>query len=596
MDYELSLNDGNSTEVLPEPIAGPIETPSGGKIVKPNLIALGLSASLLAACGQDDNSPQATSTTVDKSSRIAPVKLTTVEAARLLQMAQFSSTPDEVAALIDQGYSDWLNNQMATPEGQTGTQWLMSRNHHVPTTSQNFFSGAAGDNMIWHQLINSQQQMRQRIAFALSQFFVVSLTSLTGFWPAFQIAGYWDVLTRNAFGNYRTLLEEITLNPAMGAFLNTKGNKKANTAKGFVPDENYAREVMQLFSLGLYQLNNDGSIKTNLSGAPLETYTQDDITNLARVFTGYNWDMTGVTQQSVSGISFTVPTTEFTRTPMALKASNHASEEKRFLGTVIPIGTNGSTSLSQALDTLFNHPNVGPFFARQMIQRLVTSNPSSGYIGRVATAFNNNGSGVRGDLKAVWKAILTDPEATVRQAGSTAGKLREPALRLVQWARTFKLTSPSGRWLIGDLSNSATSLGQAPLRAPSVFNFFRPGYVPPQTDIATQNLCAPEFQLHNETSTSGYINFIASFIEKGTSDLRPDYSALLAIAHNATDLLNWCNLNLGANSLSQGTITIMQTALEARALTSTGSDANKLRRIYAAVLMTLCAPEYLIQK
>jgi uncharacterized protein (DUF1800 family) len=481
-------------------------------------------------------------------------------------------------------------------EGQTGTQWLMSRNHHIPTTSNNFNSSGAADNMIWHQLMNAPQQMRQRLAFSLSQFFVVSLNSLTSTWPSFQGAGYWDVLTRNVFGNFRTLLEEITLNPAMGSYLNTKGNKKANAAKGFVPDENYAREVMQLFTLGLYQLNNDGSVKTSTTGTPLETYTQDDITNLARVFTGYNWDNTGVTQQTVTGLSYTVPTTEFTRTPMALKASDHAPEEKRFLGALIPANTDGANSLRIALDTLFNHPNVGPFFARQMIQRLVTSNPSAAFINRVATKFNNNGSGVRGDMKAVWKAIFTDPEAIARPSGATAGKLREPILRLVQWARTFRFNSPSGRWQIGDLSNPGSSLGQAPLRAPSVFNFFRPGYVPPQTGIAAQNLCAPEFQIHNETSTSAYINFMSVYVERGTSDLRPDYKDLIPIAHNAADLMNWLNLNLTANSLSSATVSVIRTALEARALTATSSETDKKRRIYAAVLMTLCAPEYLIQK
>jgi len=592
MDYEPKLRD-DDLHLAP---AEGVGSDTHQTTIAPNLTALGLSASLLAACGTDENNPQGSGKDTDKTSRLAPVKLTTEQASRLLQMAQFSSTPFEVAALIEQGFEDWLNNQMATTEGQTGTQWLMSQNHHVPLSNQNFFSGAPGDYMIWHQLVSDPQQMRQRIALALSEFFVVSLTPIDGFWPPFMIAGYWDVLTRNAFGNYRTLLEEISLNPAMGAFLNTKGNKKANIAKGFVPDENYAREVMQLFSLGLYQLNTDGSVKTNISGAPLETYTQDDITNLARVFTGYNWDYTGVTQTAVSGISFTVPTTQFTRNPMTVSASQHAPEEKRFLGTVIPAGTDGPNSLRLALDTLFNHPNVGPFFAKQMIQRLVTSNPSSAYIGRVAAVFNNNGSGLRGDLKAVWKAILKDPEAMNRPTSSSGGKLREPVLRLVQWARTFRLNSPSGQWRMGDLSNSGSSLGQSPLRAPSVFNFFRPGYVPPQTAIADQNLVAPEFQLHNETSTSGYINFMSSFIERGTSDLRPDYADLIGIAHNSTDLLNWLNLNLTANSLSQATVTIMRNALDARALTSTSSETDKKRRIYAAVLMTLCAPEYLIQK
>ena len=195
-----------------------------------------------------------------------------------------------------------------------------------------------------------------------------------------------------------------------------------------------------------------------------------------------------------------------------------------FLGTNIPANTPGPEALRIALDRLFNHANVGPFFARQMIQRLVTSNPSPAYVGRVAAAFANNGSGVRGDLRAVWTAILTDDEARTRPGGSDtmSGKLREPVVRFVQWARTVGVSSTNGEYEIYDLSGSDTALGQSPLRSPSVFNFFRPGYVPPNTAIATAGKQAPEFQLLNETTTAGYINFLQWVTRGGYNDVQAD--------------------------------------------------------------------------
>jgi uncharacterized protein (DUF1800 family) len=280
----------------------------------------------------------------------------------------------------------------------------------------------------------------------------------------------------------------------------------------------------------------------------------------------------------------------------------HSEEEKRFLGTTIPAGTNAAETLRITLDTLFNHPNVGPFFGEQMIQRLVTSNPSRQYVQRVAEVFNNNGRGQRGDLKAVFKAILLDSEA--RSASGITdprfGKLREPMLRVAQWGRTFGAASASGAWGVGNVSDPATRLGQSPLRSPSVFNFFRPGYVPAGSYTATNNMLAPEFQLVNETSVAGYVNLIERTIDgTGSSwmgDVKAAYAGELAMAHDAPVLLDRLNLLLTANQLSQASRDLILPAMNDVAVTQTSDDATKLRRIYIGVLLVMASNEYLVQK
>jgi hypothetical protein len=233
-----------------------------------------------------------------------------------------------------------------------------------------------------------------------------------------------------------------------------------------------------------------------------------------------------------------------------------------------------------------------------MIQRLVTSNPSPAYVGRVASAFNNNGSGVRGDLRAVWRAILTDVEATSPPSSieQLRGKLREPIVRFVQWARTVGVTTTNGAFEIYDLSSSDNGLGQSAIRSPSVFNFFRPGYVPPNTAIATAGRGAPEFQLHNETTTAGYINFLEWMIRWGYNDVKPTYAELLPIAHDVPQVVSWLNRRLTADQLSNGTVTRIQNALTAMNVTSGSSQEAKLNLLAAACLLILSCPEYLIQK
>ncbi|MGN6364628.1 DUF1800 domain-containing protein [Asticcacaulis taihuensis] len=518
------------------------------------------------------------------------------DAARFLLQAQFAFKDSDLAALNAKGYDGWLTAQFNTPANQTGVAWMNAQGHNIPTSDGNYFGSSPGDFMIWHALMTDTDQLRKRCALAVSEMMVASLNPLGGWWPSYVIAGYWDTLNAHVFGNFRTLLEQVTLTPAIGAFLNTAGNLKEDPATGREPDENYAREVMQLFTIGLYELNIDGTPKTDLLGNKKETYTQSDISNLARVFTGYDWDWSKVTWTNVSWLDYDVPSTEFATSPMAFNADNHSMLEVKFLGVTIPANTPGPDALKIALDTLFNHPNVGPFFGRQMIQRLVTSNPSPAYVSRVAAKFNDNGSGVRGDLKAVWRAILLDDEARTLPTNNTAGKLREPMIRLAQFARTFDVYSTNGKWEIYDLSGSGWGIGQSPLRSPSVFNFFRPGYVPPQTAIAANGDVAPEFQLHNETTVAGFINFFTSVMQDGYGDVKPDYTAMMPNISNSQALLDWMNLHLSANQVSPATIALIKAAIDVHPIDASSTDFNKRDRICNCILLLMSCPEYLIQK
>ncbi|MDM7942122.1 MAG: DUF1800 domain-containing protein [Hydrogenophaga sp.] len=514
------------------------------------------------------------------------------EGARFLQQAQFSSTREEIAAVRSDNFPMWLARQYQTPLRSNGWDWLESQGYGAVDTNEYYFSTRPADHMLWNQLLSGPDAMRKRMALALSEFFVSSMTSAEFTWRSHAYASWWDMLVRNAFGNYRQLLEDVTLHPAMGYFLNTKGNRKEDTRTGRVPDENYSREVMQLFTIGLVNLNLDGSSRGT------ESYTQDDVTNLARVFTGYDFDRSDGVRLTRPNSTSTIESHAFARKPMSLTASNHSTLEARFLGARVPENASGAEALRIAMDTLFNHPNVGPFFARQMIQRLVTSHPSPAYVARVASRFNDNGAGVRGDLQAVWTAILLDDEAR-RPDGRTDptfGKLREPMLRFIQWGRSFGVRSAANTWKIGDLSGASNQLGQSPLRSPSVFNFFRPGYVPPSTSLATAGATAPEFQIVNETSVGGYLNFMQNTIDRGVADVTADYARELALVQNAQALVDHVCLVLGAGSISTVSRAVMVSALEATPITASSTADVRRRRVLAAIFMVMGCPEYLVQK
>jgi len=547
----------------------------------------GAAALALTACGGGAGTPSTGSGsgggTTTPPAVVPPTtpKATAAQSSRLLAQAQFAATDTEIAAVQAQGFSGWLDAQFALPASQTGWDWLMANGYN----DVSFISSTLPmDYMIWKQLMGTSDQLRKRVALALSEIMVASINGVAVNWRSFALAAYWDTLVANAFGNYRTLLEAITLNPGMGYYLNTLGNQKATTA-GRVPDENYAREVMQLFTIGLHELNTDGTEKLGSTGLPIETYTQSDVTNLARVFTGWNLDNTGSTATNLLNV----------KQPMANNAALHETGASTFLGVTVPANATAVEALKIALDRLFNHANVGPFIGKQLIQRLVTSNPTTAYVGRVAAAFNNNGAGVRGDLKAVIKAVLLDDEARndATLARTDFGRIREPIVRLVQWARTFNVTSPSDQWRIPDTASDSTRLGQSPLRSPSVFNFFRPGYVPPNTALATAGQVAPELQIASEVTVAGYINYMQTVVKAGLADAVPAYTNELALVADTTALVDRLNLLLAANQLSAATLATIRTALASIAITT---DAGKLNRVAAAVWLVMTAPEYLVQK
>lgn len=593
-----------------------VAEPSAASTGAASLLVLSAAAGLLSACGGGGGASAVAAPGipgVDTSGYRYTAAASDADAARFLQQAQFSSTEAEIARLRQGSYVDWLRAQFESSMGQTGWDWLESRGYGANNKNYYFFNSYPADFMIWNQLMTAPDAMRKRMSLALSEYFVISLNTSEFTWRSHAVASWWDMLARNAFGNFRQLLEDVSLHPAMGWFLNTQGNQKADD-NGRVPDENYAREVMQLFTIGLYELNTDGTEKRNGSNQRIETYTQSDVTNLARVFTGYDFDEANDARIPVD--DYTVAARFFARRPMALDPDLHSPEAVNFLGTTIPANTPGPAALKTALDTLFNHPNVGPFFGRQMIQRLVTSHPSPGYVARVAAAFNNNGSGVRGDLRAVWVAVLLDDEARGPEGLSDPhfGKVRELMLRLVHWARSFGATSGANSWKVGDLSSSEWSLGQSPLRAPSVFNYYRPGFVPPGSPLAPLQATAPEFQTINETTVGSYLNFMEYVIRDGiyvsgpgsleqypasgdwTPDIASAYTRQLQLVGDPQALVDHMALVLCAGQLSQATRQLIVATLQRNPLDTGNLAESQRNRIGAAIFMVMASAEYLIQK
>jgi uncharacterized protein (DUF1800 family) len=548
-----------------------------------------VTAAALAACGGGDvDDGSADGKQPDDTNR-APSFFGKVQAARLMQRASFGADRATIDRVVAIGQDAWLEEQFNAPATTRHVDWLRAQGYE--NYDDRFNSGRL-DHSVWRKFVSGDDTLRQRVVYTLSQIFVVGLDSIDGYWPDFSVGHYLDMMEANAFGSFRKILEDVTLSCAMGDYLSMRGSRKAD-ASGRRPDENYAREVMQLFTIGLVELNPDGSPKLS-NGSAVETYTEADVSGLARVFTG--WDR---------GPGFSETQATEVLGPMVNSAQYHENGTKVFLGTTIPANTNAVTSLRIALDRLFNHPNVGPFIGRQLIQRLVTSNPSPAYIARVSAAFANNGSGVRGDMKAVIRAVIVDREARAidvdvadgTRAAREYGKLREPVLRFVQWARATKVRSPSGRWELWDLSSPADGLGQSPMHAPSVFNFYRPGYVPPNTVFADAGKVAPEFQITTESSVASYVNFMQWAIgaDDGIygSDLVSDFSAWVPLAADAATLAAEINLVFAANRLRGDRLRSITDAL---ASMPAGDNSQRLRRVQAAMLLVMASPEYLVQK
>ncbi len=541
------------------------------------------------------------------------------DAHRFLVQASFGATQASVANVQSLGYAGWIDAQL-----DAGISVSHVATVDASVARMNADKARAQDIPYtwWTHAVQDPAQLRQRVAYALSQIFVVSTMDSTLADNARLVASYMDMLTERSTGSYRELLEGVALHPAMGVYLSTLQNRKEDPISGRIPDENFAREVMQLFSIGLYELNDDGSPKL-VNGQPVETYTSDDVRGLAKVFTGWSWHRPAGNNAewwrcfwpSTGCNDFSLQS----RMPMSGYAEAHSTSEKRFLGITIPAQTtaNPALSLRLALDRLATHPNTAPFISKQLIQRLVTSNPSPAYVARVSAVFR----GSNGNLRSVVKAILLDAEArspSTAVSMATYGKLREPVLRMTQLLRAI----PHSSTMYGTLQSAqnaapfyyasstddpAYALGQTPMRSPSVFNFYRPGYKPPRSQLGTLQLVAPEMQITNETSVLGYANFITSALDQGWGETNPqtgkpdiqfNLSVLQALDDGSDSARPQRLVDEAARRLVGGTLS---GALNERVVTAVGAmprgtDQQKRRRAAAAVALIALSPSYIVQQ
>jgi uncharacterized protein (DUF1800 family) len=577
--------------------------------------------SLLAACGGGGGGG---SSTPPQAAAPPPAPVGKAEAFRFLNQASFGATEAEANRLIGLGdssnaYSRWIDAEISKPTQLLLPTVVAAYPNPLPTG----FALASLNNVRQEQwfanALRGEDQLRQRVAFALSQIMVVSQVGALTNLP-FATADFHDMLARNAFGNFRTLLEDVTLHPAMGIYLSMLGNRRAAANTNLRPDENYARELAQLFSVGLVQLNLDGSVRTDASGQPIPTFGQVETEGFARVFTGWNW-----------ACPSTNPTCTFANTrvesfyvanfnqvkPMQLYAEQHEAGTKQLLnysGVTLPNGLmpanqGGAKDLADALDNIFNHPNVGPFISKQLIQRLVTSNPSRAYVQRVAERFNNDGSGRRGNLEAVIRAILLDAEARNPPAGAVAGKLKEPLLRLTQFWRAYGVTSTSGKLGVARNFSGGTptaQFGQGQGMSPSVFNFFSPSYAPPG-EIADGGYVSPEMQLGTEILAASSANYFytqaftrtqAQAATLNADDMYITTTDELAVANDSEALVNRVAERLlgGAGQMSAALKAETKAQIERTTVPTTNPNTALATRTGDAIYLVVTSPDFALQR
>lgn len=538
------------------------------------------------------------------------------DASRFLEQATFGATDASIHHLSLIGYQAWLNEQFALPPTlhEPAVEQAVILNNppcaagdakcNAALFVQNSSNESFVQDTFWQQGIAGNDQLRQRVEFAMSELFVISSEANFGVasMPRGE-ANYYDVLGADAFGNFRTLLQDVTLNPMMGQFLSMLGNDKGNATTD--PDENYAREVMQLFTIGLYQLNDDGSQKLDSTGNPIPTYSNTDVTGLAATLTGFSWNIPGNNSDSAwsNCCAYVGPGYGEDLLPMQSFPSHHSTIQKQFLGTTIPASAapDPDGDLTLALDTLFNHPNLPPFFCKQMIQHLVTSNPSPTYIGNCSAVFENDGTGVRGNLKAVISEILLDSEArnsATDFSNPQYGKVREALLRYTEWARAFTAQSRTGSYDNGSTEDPIWGLGQMSLRSPTVFNWFAPGYVPPGTSIEQAGLVAPELQMTNVSTVVGYLNYMQNAIGAGATsgpDVFASYETEVGLAATPTALVDRINLLLMAGEMDStlyGQIVSTVSAIDIPAGDQNAVNAALLNRVEAAIYLTMASPAF----
>ncbi|NRF67917.1 DUF1800 domain-containing protein [Aquincola sp. S2] len=517
------------------------------------------------------------------------------DAARFLSQASFGPRSiEEVESLRAMGYERWLHEQFNAPTAShvAYLEEQRTRDEHGKVRDEMSYEA------VWQQWLFGTDVLRARVAWAWLQIFVIS--NVAPDLRPHAMSSYLDMLNRHAFGNYRTLLEDATLHPAMGYYLNMLGSAKEDPKKGTHPNENYAREVLQLFSIGLAKLNPDGSTQLDADGKAIPTYDERVVKGFAKAFSGF----------SHGGLDTANPKVFYSHddnvealwvTPMQAWAAYHDDGEKILLdGRMLPPAQGPQRDLKDALDSIFNHPNVGPFIGRQLIQRLVTSNPSPAYIQRIAAVFANNGQGIRGDLRAVVRAILLDAEARGDDAATRPrfGKQREPVLRFAMFLRALGAKSANGRNSIHYLDGADDALGQSPLLAPSVFNFYSPNFRP-AGPLAAGGMVAPEFQITSETTVVGSLNFFAAFFRRGgygsgDSKLMLDFAPLVPLADGTgAALIERLDLLFFDLQMSASTRSRLSTLIAA--LPGTNAD-KRLQRVKAALTVVALSPDHVIQK
>lgn len=529
-----------------------------------------------------------------------PPPISKIEAYRFLNQATFGATEAEAQRLIALGdstnsYSRWLDEQFAkAPSTQLPTVVAAVPNP-IPA-GFNIGSLQAQRVEAWFQnSLNGDDQLRQRVAFALSEIMVVSQVGALANFPL-SLADYYDMLARDAFGDYRKLLEDVTLHVSMGIYLSMLGNQKPNPTLNIRPDENYARELMQLFSIGLVELNVDGTPRL-VNNQAVSTYDQSIIEGFANVYTG--WRYAGGTSFANAGRATLANQVQ----PMQAYAEQHSTGTKKLLSytgaavTTIPANQTPAQDLANALDNIFNHPNVGPFISKQLIQKLVTSNPSPAYVARVAAVFNSDSQGRRGNLQSVIRAILLDSEARAAPSAQTAGKIKEPLLRLTQLWRAYGARAASGKYTAAATGGPSATFAQGPLQSGSVFNFFSPFYAP-TGEIANQNLVAPEMQLATEYNNTQFINFfwmqaIARTTAQtglGADVVVIDTTQEQAVANDSEALVNRVAEKLLGGQISAELKASVKAQVDRTATTVPNT------RVADAIYLIATAPEFVLQR
>ncbi len=543
---------------------------------------------------------------------------TSANAASFLNRATFGSTEKSINSLMSEGsYESWLNTQFNLPPTlHTPKIRKLAPKMCIKGNKDNLSYRDPRQQIWWEITVNAEDQLRQRVALALSQILVISDAKGLGLYDfQFSVANYYDILVKHAFGNYRELLEDVTLNPAMGVFLSMIRNQKENNETSVRPDENYAREFLQLFTIGVNELNLDGTSKLDHNGDTIPTYDQQIVEEFAKAFTGWNYDNAGWYSSKAD---------QNHNKPMVPVEKYHDTSGKTLLNeSISPSDQTAQADLTFALDNAFNHDNVAPFISKQLIQRLVTSNPTPAYVERVARVFNNNGNDIKGDLQSVIKAILLDEEALAENKPNHFGKLREPLLRISHLWRAFNMQTSlregfvSSNETCGQESypyyffwSSLTRLGkkisQNPLGANSVFNFFRPGFSPNGL-LNNQKLVAPEFQLVNEntlTSTNNLLYDTLDFFSnaKAITPQVDEYSKLnleteVALAQNTDQLLEHLNLILLNNKMSPSLKKVLKEHLDFEDLKKGNPNLSiELKKAREAIFLITSSPEYLIQR